>query len=385
MKSGKRKVEFELVEIQLIEIELGDPQSELLLLRACVGVCRLMHLFKCTPPSLVSRGVQVLDAALHVAMRRIVVGDGSGFGPLQDELAALPLSMGGLGIYRGQDVRPYAFLASALQFRGLQDEILGEWEVPLHPEVQAAREAFSGLVGAFDGAVLEDPEYVQRGLQGKLGLALARLRRDFLLASPALPRVQEVGLSSSLPHASEWLLALPVPRAGQAMLAIDFTCRLRYMLCIPIFTEGALCPCCSYPMDRWGDHAVQCNQGKGVAVTYRHNSVRDILFRICKELGIAVEREPSFPVRVPGAEGRRPDLLLKVWEGGKDLYIDVMGSSSLAVSNMRGFEPGGPSRKAVAGKERSYRDILRPQPPSVRFLSFSFESLGGSIQMPWGC
>jgi hypothetical protein len=43
----------------------------------------------------------------------------------------------------------------------------------------------------------------------------------------------------------------------------------------------------------------------------------------------------------------------------------------------RGFEPGGASRKAVAGKERSYRDILRAQPPSVRYLSFSFESLGG--------
>jgi hypothetical protein len=74
---------------------------------------------------------------------------------------------------------------------------------------------------------------------------------------------------------------------------------------------------------------------------------------------------------------RRPDLLLKDWEGGKDLYIDVVGSSPLAVSNMRGFEPGGASRKAVAGKERSYRDILRAQPPSVRFLSFFFESLGG--------
>jgi hypothetical protein len=104
---------------------------------------------------------------------------------------------------------------------------------------------------------------------------------------------------------------------------------------------------------------------------------RDLLFRIWKELGIAVERERSFPVRGPGTEGRRPDLLLKDWENGKDLYIDVLGSSPLAVSNMRGFEPGGASRKAVAGKERSYRDILRAQPPSVRYLSFAFESLGG--------
>jgi hypothetical protein len=87
-------------------------------------------------------------------------------------------------------------------------------------------------------------------------------------------------------------------------------------------------------MDRWGDHAVQCRQGKGVGVTFRHNAVRDILFRICKELGLDVVREPSFQVRGWGAEGRRPDLLLKDWEGGKDLFVDIVGSSSLTVLNM---------------------------------------------------
>jgi hypothetical protein len=67
-----------------------------------------------------------IDAVVQAALRHIAVGDGGGFGPYQDELAALPLCMGGQRVYRGQDVRPYAFLASALQFRRLQDEILGE-------------------------------------------------------------------------------------------------------------------------------------------------------------------------------------------------------------------------------------------------------------------
>jgi hypothetical protein len=102
-------------------------------------------------------------------------------------------------------------------------------------------------------------------------------------------------------------------------------------------------------------------------------AVCDILCRVCKELGLAVVREPSFPVQAPGAEGRRPDLLLKDWEGRKDLYVDVVGSSSLAVSNMEGFVPGGASRRAVARKKGSYRDVLRAQPPSVTYSSFSFE------------
>jgi hypothetical protein len=46
-------------------------------------------------------------------------------------------------------------------------------------------------------------------------------------------------------------------------------------------------------------------------------------------------------MRVPGAEGRRPDLLLKDWEAERDLYLDVVGSSSPAGSNVEGFAPGG--------------------------------------------
>jgi hypothetical protein len=39
---------------------LEDPQAELLLLRACAGVCRLVHLLRCTPPSLVAQGLSCL-------------------------------------------------------------------------------------------------------------------------------------------------------------------------------------------------------------------------------------------------------------------------------------------------------------------------------------
>jgi hypothetical protein len=55
---------------------LKDPQAELLLLRACVGVCRLVHLLRCTPPSLVDQGAEIFDATLQAALRRITVGEG---------------------------------------------------------------------------------------------------------------------------------------------------------------------------------------------------------------------------------------------------------------------------------------------------------------------
>eukprot|EP00884_Botryococcus_braunii_P023020 jgi/Botrbrau1/9401/Bobra.0252s0026.1 len=186
--------------------------------------------------------------------------------------------------------------------------------------------------------------------------------------------------SAARPHASEWLQALPVERMGQIMSIIEIRCRLRYQLLIPMFQAGTLCPRCGMCRDRWGDHAVQCRVGRGVANTYRHNAVRDILFRVGKEVEAVVVREPSFPVRVLGFEARRPDFMLQDWEGGWDLSIDVVGTSPLAPSYGRGgagFVPGGAAARAAAGKLASYREVSVRQPPRVDFRPSSFETLGG--------
>jgi hypothetical protein len=314
---------------------LDDPQVELLLLRACMGLCRMVHVLRCSPPSAVLRGVAVFDTELESTLRRIVVGEGAGFGPLQAEIAALPLSGGGLGIVRAEDIVPVAFLASALQTLSVQDEVLVGWEAPISRAVPEARASFSALCPEFDWG-LSDDEFLESGVQRKLSMLLTNQRRRALLALPAQERIVEVLESAARPHASGWLQALPVERMGQVMSKIEFRCRLRYQLMIPMFNAGTPCPRCGLCMDRWGDHAVQCRVGRGVANTYRHNAVRDILIRAGKEVGTVVVREPPLPVRVPGFEARRPDLMFQDWEGGRDLYIDVVGTSPLAPSYGRG-------------------------------------------------
>ena len=169
--------------------------------------------------------------------------------------------------------------------------------------LELAREGFVGAVSSFQGgALLDDPDFVGAGLQAKLGALLTDHRRRALLALPAQERLLEVVESAARPHAAAWLQALPVPRLGQTMAAVEFRCRLQYHLLIPIFSEVSQCPRCSLPMDRWGDHAVQCRVGVGVANTFRHNVVRDMLLRIGRELLLPVGREPPFPVQVPGME-----------------------------------------------------------------------------------
>jgi hypothetical protein len=95
---------------------LGDLQVELLLVCACMGVCRLLHVPSMLPPGSGREGVADCDRHLHGALRQIVLGDGGVFGPPQGSLAALPLSRGPWGMVRGKDVLPYIydFLVSGL-------------------------------------------------------------------------------------------------------------------------------------------------------------------------------------------------------------------------------------------------------------------------------
>eukprot|EP00884_Botryococcus_braunii_P006641 jgi/Botrbrau1/15979/Bobra.0375s0004.1 len=170
---------------------------------------------------------------------------------------------------------------------------------------------------------------------------------------------------------------------GQVMANIEFRCRLPYQLLIPMSPRGAPCPRCGQEMDRWGDHAVQCRVGRGVAVTFRHNAVRDLLFRIGMEVAAVGTREPPLPVRVVGFESHGPDLVFLDWDGGWDLYVDVMGTSPLAASYWSGgggggVVPGGVAARAAAGKLASYRKVLLRQPPRVVFRPLAFETFGGS-------
>jgi hypothetical protein len=86
--------------------------------------------------------------------------------------------MRALGVSRGhgfgQDIRLLAFLAMALQSRGLQEEVLGEREVPPHPEISEARKSFQEVVGDSDDTLLDSSEFIRMGHQGKLGLIHAK-------------------------------------------------------------------------------------------------------------------------------------------------------------------------------------------------------------------
>jgi hypothetical protein len=223
-------------------------------------------------------------------------------------------------------------------------------------------------------SLLDDPLFSDSQLQFKLGSLLSDHYRRALLALPARERVLEVIQSAGRPHAAAWLQALPVARLGQCMCPVEFRFRLKYQFLFHIYPFRTRRPCASR-RDICGDHALQCRVGIGVANTYRHNCVRDCLFRMARDLRLPVGREPSLPVPTLDLGTRRPDLVFP--DRGRDFYYDVVGTSPLALLLRGDFPPGGAVARAAANKLQHFWNHLSRQPPRVVFRPFAFDTFGG--------
>ncbi|XP_026433025.1 uncharacterized protein LOC113330424 [Papaver somniferum] len=105
--------------------KLRDPQSEMLLLRNCVGVSRLYFSMFTTNPTALHQASDLVDNHLFQYLRLLITGDGAGFSPLQQILATLPIKDGGLGIYTMEDTNTYCYLASQSQTTSVRKTILG--------------------------------------------------------------------------------------------------------------------------------------------------------------------------------------------------------------------------------------------------------------------
>ncbi|KAI3718009.1 hypothetical protein L1987_69986 [Smallanthus sonchifolius] len=112
------------VELMSCLPRLRDLQCELLLLRSCMGVAKLLFGLRTCQPMYVGEAVSIFDNGLRGAIEDIVVCVGDFFGNFQWRLASLPTRFGGLGLCAAQDVSAYAFVASRTQSWSLQDHIL---------------------------------------------------------------------------------------------------------------------------------------------------------------------------------------------------------------------------------------------------------------------
>ncbi|XP_071714679.1 uncharacterized protein [Rutidosis leptorrhynchoides] len=275
---------------------------------------------------------------------RLCIEDGSW------RLATLPFSFGGLGVYSAGDVSHYAFLASRLQTAGLQTKLLRHAG---NPSEVAAPILMKKLADVYFTKVTASAE------------------STFSLS----PRQSALWKSQQGVHTSAWLRAVPILGLGQTMNAKTYRCVLCYRLGVPLFSISTACSACSrvFTGDIFGDHAVSC--AGMVGIKHRHNIVRDSLVDVCYRSGISARKEVDIGLSGGNDRALRPaDVLLYSWDCGRDVCVDLTGSSPLTQSGLSDFVPGRAVVEAARRKRVKYESCC--QAIGYGFIPFSFSSLG---------
>ncbi|GKC64625.1 hypothetical protein Tco_1097223 [Tanacetum coccineum] len=337
------------VELMSLLPSLWDPQSELLLLRSCMGVAKLLFGLRTCQPMYIGEAVSIFDNGLRRAIEAIVVCGGPFFGDFQWRLASLPIRFGGLGLCSAEDVSTYAFVASRAQSWSLQDHILQGCGI--------------------DGA---DSDY---------GYALDRVRIEIVkslgVSFDLSPRQKAVVECLRAPRAQNFLTVIPIEGLGQHMSALEYRTILKYRLMIPLFPVDEPCPVCrKVCLDSFGEHAVHCKELPGFK--YRHDLVRDVLYDVLKRAGISSRKEAPVNFLTDPLEGRstlRPaDILVFGWAGGKHACVDLTGVSPLVGLRDNGFVAGQAALKAESSKVAKHEKACLEN--QHVFIPFAFDTFG---------
>ncbi|XP_022042194.1 uncharacterized protein LOC110944857 [Helianthus annuus] len=266
------------VDLMRLLPKLGNPQSELLFLRSCMGIAKLFFGLRTCQPVHMEDAALFFDKGLREAIEELVVCGGPFFGDLQWRLASLPIRFGGLGLYSAVEASSYAFVASRVQSWVLQDHILrGSGICGMDSDYVCALACLRDTIPSFDfsGFANKDTAPLKPNMHWRFDLTV---------------RQKAVFECLRAPHAQDFLLAIPIDGLGQHMSPMEYRTILKYRLMIHLFLVDEVCPVCHKAcLNSFGEHAVHCRELPGFK--YRHDLVRDVLFDIFRCAGISAKNE----------------------------------------------------------------------------------------------
>ena len=256
---------------QIEEVGSVDPQVALLLLRMCGAFCKMVHLARSTPPSLVAEGFRYFDNDVCHCFASCTGVDTS-----DDawEQAQLSLSRGGFGLRRLSKHSPAFFIASVCMsglFSAPQQHLLQSIDDFNHCIPPSKAISFESLTNTPSS---------QKALSGELK---DELFRQILSKSSVPDRARLLSVSSS--HASAWLSVVPSPGLNLHLEPAEFQAAIQWWLGIGV-AHGSLCPHCPHALDPLGHHALTCKHGGDVV--NRHNRLRDVFAESCRRACIGV-------------------------------------------------------------------------------------------------
>ena len=351
-------------------------QTQLCLLRGCLGFAKVNHLLRCCPPDQIALACRQFDTRLRRFLSRLL-----GLPAIPDEAwaqACLPLRFGGLGLTPASAVASSAHLGSLVASVGLSKILLGDLSSSF-----PSPSALSLLDGFWQAHAVSDD--AQRSFEAlgqipKVQHFLSQFVWDFLLSDLRSKGPNDLRFLARLttlhmPHAVAFIRGAPCPWLQlRASSPLAFRVALRRVLGLPLLESPASCALCGLPMDLFGDHAAVC----AGSATKRHDRVRDLLFLVCKEAGYSVAKE----VRnlLPGSRAKPGDLVIQSFSpsfacSAFDISLsDPLQSSKLKYAAVR---------KGYVGAQAESRKLhfsLQPcRRVGIEFVPLIWESFGGAM------
>jgi len=286
---------------------LDDPQVELHLLRSCLSSCKIIHLLRTVPLSVLRPYLCQFDHNLRSCLSRIMQCSLSDQSWCQ---ATLPFRFGGLGLRESVFSASAAFLGSCNSIRDLASTLLSIDAVHLcFPDEEAASAVFSDFHGDCSISLAS-----QQDLQAFLD---QRLFTDLHESLSIRDQARLTALSHSSGTSSGWLKAIPQVRLGLAIPGPEFVVDLRLWLGVTLFPQSPLCTCLS-SIDAFGDHLLGCSHGP--MRIRRHDALADIIYKALSQDHPGVLKEQ----RVSYSDGLRPgDVFHPDFQHGRSAYFDI--------------------------------------------------------------
>ncbi|KAL6500200.1 hypothetical protein OROHE_025566 [Orobanche hederae] len=328
IKELSKKRASRAIDLMHLLPQLRDPQSELLLLRSCMGIAKLFFGLRTCRPTHMEEAAALFDKELRKAVEDIVVGGGPFFGDLQRRVASLPIRAGSSDLYSAVETASYAFLASRAQSWVLQDHILRHSGVyGMDSDFDRALDGLSVAIPDFDLSNSTSKDTVPPKAQHVLVSALfSKIIKDMDVKLAMTTRQKVVFGCLQDAHAQDFLFAIPIDGLGQHKS-----------------------PTC---LDTFGEHTIHFRELPGFK--YRHDLVRDVLFDIFPRARVSVKKEAPVNFLTDPHEGRstlRPaDILVYGWVGGKHACVDLTGVSPLVGLRDDDFTVGQAALKAASNK-----------------------------------
>ena len=351
------------------------------LLRLC-ALPRVNHLFRALSPEATAAFAAGVDGATQDAFVKILTAKLTTL-PQQTQ-TALPVRLGGCGLWRCRALRAAAWVGSWLgtlpEVRGLagpeaatREVIEGGsagWASSLRQAVTAL--AAGGVHLDQGGGVVRDepvaawawedgaPVLFQRQrLLSRLGAERDRERLLGSVGDKARARVRSCGGVG----AGAWLLAAPTSRAA-SFTDLEFKVCVRLRLRIPLHIESLGARCrnrrtterepgdgsvgqeCRESLDPESFHALVCSVGG--RVVRRHNALRDVLAALLREAGYVVDTEvyePAWTRARTTVDGR-----VEVEQAKLDVRLAGPPSDPLVYGGVVVTHPEGTAWRAAAAR-----------------------------------